>query len=59
MKAVIWTKYGSPDVLQYGEMETPTPKDNEILVKIHAAAVTMRDCEARELRFPIWIRLIL
>ena len=57
MKAVIWTKYGSPDVLQLGQIERPASKDNEILIKIHAASVTTGDCEMRDLKFPIWIGL--
>ena len=53
MKAIVYTKYGSADVLQLKEVDKPVPRDDEILIKVHAAEATKADCELRSSKFAV------
>jgi len=49
MKAIVYTKHGPPDVLQLAEIEKPTPKENEVVIKVYTATVTQGDLMLRKL----------
>lgn len=60
MKAIVYRKYGPPEVLEIVECQTPSPKNNELLIKVHAAEATKADCEMRGFNFSVkwfWLPL--
>jgi len=58
MKAVVYKKYGPPEVLHVADVKKPHPKNNELLVKVRAAEVTKADCEMRSFDFQVkWFTL--
>ncbi|UCC16970.1 MAG: NAD(P)-dependent alcohol dehydrogenase [Dehalococcoidales bacterium] len=58
MKAVVCTKYGSPEVLQIQDIPKPVPNENEVLVKVHATTVTSSDVRIRSFTYPSWFKLV-
>lgn len=53
MKAIVWTKIGPPEGLQFQEVAKPAPQDKEVLIRIYATTVTAGDCELRRLKLPL------
>jgi NADPH:quinone reductase-like Zn-dependent oxidoreductase len=58
MRAVVYTRFGAPEVLRLVEVPTPIPKPDEVLVRIHAATVTSAESGMRQGR-PLWGRVVL
>lgn len=58
MRAVVYERYGPPEVLHLTEVDKPAPKNNEVLIRTHAATVTSGDCRVRSLNVPFGFRLI-
>jgi len=58
MKAIVYTEYGSPDVIEFKEVEKPSPKDNEVLIKIHVASLNALDWHLMRGK-PFAVRLML
>ncbi len=62
MKAIVYTEYGPPEVLQFKEVEKPGPKDNEVLIGVYATPVTFGEIKARNITFSprkFWLPLLL
>ncbi|GED69289.1 alcohol dehydrogenase [Brevibacillus reuszeri] len=57
MKAIVCTKYGSPEVLQLQKLQKPVPRNNEVLIKVRATTVSSGDCRIRSFQSPLlyWI----
>ena len=53
MKAIVYSEYGSPDVLHIEDIEKPVPEHNEILIRVYAAEATKADCEIRSFYFAV------
>ncbi len=60
MRAITYSKYGPPEVLGVREVDQPEPKDDEVLIRVHAAEATKADCEMRSFKFAVkwfWLPL--
>lgn len=58
MKAIVYTEYGPPEVLQLREVEKPVPKSNQVLIRVHATTVNRTDCGFRKPEYAFIIRLM-
>lgn len=57
MKAIVWTRYGPPEVLEYGEVPKPVPGKDEVLIRVYATSAFAGDCELRRFQIPpsLWL----
>jgi NADPH:quinone reductase-like Zn-dependent oxidoreductase len=58
VNAIVWSRYGPPEGLELRQVPKPTPRDNEVLIRIHATTVCAGDCELRGLRFGLGLRVL-
>jgi NADPH:quinone reductase-like Zn-dependent oxidoreductase len=58
LRAIVWRRYGPPEGLYLEEVAKPSPRDNELLIRVHATTVAAGDCELRALRFSLGLRLL-
>jgi len=60
MRAITYSSYGPPDVLELTDVEKPVPKDDEVLIRVRAAEATKSDCEMRSFEYSVkwfWLPL--
>ena len=58
MKAIVWTAYGGPDVLELREVEIPVPRDGDVLIRVRATTVSAGDAELRGLKISPLFRIL-
>lgn len=57
LKAIVCTRYGPPEVLKLQDVPKPAPRDDQVLIRVHAATVSAGDCQLRSLNFPLFLQI--